>query len=52
MAFHIFSSVPYSSVTLIQANKCMQLYHCDNNMIKTTNSYMFPALMAYHQAVQ
>jgi len=38
--FHILHSVHYNSITIIQTNKCTQLYYIYINIIKNTNSYM------------
>jgi len=44
--FHVFHSVRYSPVAVVEANRCTQLYQSYNNIIKATNSYMFQALLA------
>jgi len=35
-----------------ELNTCKQLYHIYNNIITTTNFYMFRSLLAHHQGVQ
>jgi hypothetical protein len=42
----------FSSITVIQTKKCTQLYYSYNDIIKTTDSYIFWALLAHHQGVQ
>jgi hypothetical protein len=50
--FYIFHSVHYNSITIIYANKCIQLSESYNNIITTINSYKFWAWLAHHQGVQ
>jgi hypothetical protein len=50
--FHIFHSVHYSSNSTTEAKKCIQSYYSYNNIIKTTNSYLFRALVAHHHGIQ
>lgn len=50
--FHILHSVHYNLITIIQTNKCMQLYEIYINITKTTNSYTLWALLAHHEKVQ
>ena len=44
--------ITLTHITIIQANKCTQLYQSYNNIIKTAKSYIFGAFSAYRQGKQ